>query len=275
MDFALSERNVADDAHSRLHGNLDDGSRHTGADGASAPLGKRRARQHFQRRPELETTMSTSVTQPVAPSATEPVRRFSELRKGDVDYAGGKGANLGELTSAGLPIPPGFVIGAPAYAAFCQEAGLRTRLADLLDNVDVEDTAALSQAAEQARALFDEAAMPDWLEHAIREAYDELSGSDGAVPVAVRSSATAEDTAAASFAGMNETFLNIIDADAVIDAVRHCWRSLFGARTVYYRGSQPGRHGHRGCRSAPDPVHSGRSDVHRKPRDGGPQPVGH
>ncbi len=182
--------------------------------------------------------MSTSVTQPVAPSATEPVRRFSELRKGDVDYAGGKGANLGELTSAGLPIPPGFVIGAPAYAAFCQEAGLRTRLADLLDNVDVEDTAALSQAAEQARALFDEAAMPDWLEHAIREAYDELSGSDGAVPVAVRSSATAEDTAAASFAGMNETFLNIIDADAVIDAVRHCWRSLFGARTVYYRGSK-------------------------------------
>ena len=130
------------------------------------------------------------------------------------------------------------MIGAPAYAAFCQEAGLRTRLADLLDNVDVEDTAALSQAAEQARALFDEAAMPDWLEHAIREAYDELSGSDGAVPVAVRSSATAEDTAAASFAGMNETFLNIIDADAVIDAVRHCWPVLFGPRTVYYRGSK-------------------------------------
>jgi pyruvate,water dikinase len=187
----------------------------------------------------LETiTMSTSVTPPVAPTATEPVRRFSELRKVDVDYAGGKGANLGELTSAGLPIPPGFVIGAPAYAAFCEEAGLRTRLAELLDHVDVEDTAALSQAAEEARALFDEAAMPDWLEHAIREAYSELSGSAGAVPVAVRSSATAEDTAAASFAGMNETFLNIIDADAVIDAVRHCWRSLFGARTVYYRGSK-------------------------------------
>ena len=182
--------------------------------------------------------MSTSLTEPVAPTVTEPIRRFSELRKGDVDYAGGKGANLGELTSAGLPIPPGFVIGAPAYAAFCQEAGLRKRLAELLDNVDVEDTAALSQAAEQARALFDEAVMPDWLEHAIREAYSELSGSAGAVPVAVRSSATAEDTAAASFAGMNETFLNIIDADAVIDAVRHCWRSLFGARTVYYRGSK-------------------------------------
>jgi len=181
---------------------------------------------------------STSVTEPVAPIATEPVRRFSELRKGDVDYAGGKGANLGELTSAGLPIPPGFVIGAPAYAAFCQEAGLRARLAELLDSVDVEDTAALSQAAEQARALFDQAPVPDWLEHAIRDAYSELSGGAGAVPVAVRSSATAEDTAAASFAGMNETFLNIIDADAVIDAVRHCWRSLFGARTVYYRGSK-------------------------------------
>jgi pyruvate,water dikinase len=160
------------------------------------------------------------------------------LRKGDVDYAGGKGANLGELTSAGVPVPPGFVVGAPSYAAFCDEAGLRERLAEILDGVDVEDTAALSQAAEKARALFDETPMPDWLERAIRDAYAELTGSDGPVPVAVRSSATAEDTASASFAGMNETYLNIIGADAVIDAVRRCWRSLFGARTVYYRGSR-------------------------------------
>jgi pyruvate,water dikinase len=182
--------------------------------------------------------MSPSATESAAPVAIDPVRRFSELRKGDVDYAGGKGANLGELTSAGVPVPPGFVVGAPSYAAFCDEAGLRERLAEILDGVDVEDTAALSQAAEKARALFDETPMPDWLERAIRDAYAELTGSDGPVPVAVRSSATAEDTASASFAGMNETYLNIIGADAVIDAVRRCWRSLFGARTVYYRGSR-------------------------------------
>jgi pyruvate,water dikinase len=182
--------------------------------------------------------MSPSATESAAPVAIDPVRRFSELRKGDVDYAGGKGANLGELTSAGVPVPPGFVVGAPSYAAFCDEAGLRERLAEILDGVDVEDTAALSQAAEKARALFDETPMPDWLERAIRDAYAELTRSDGPVPVAVRSSATAEDTASASFAGMNETYLNIIGADAVIDAVRRCWRSLFGARTVYYRGSR-------------------------------------
>jgi len=182
--------------------------------------------------------MSTSATKPVAPVTVDPIRRFSELHKADVDYAGGKGANLGELTSAGVPVPPGFVVGAPAYAAFCDQAGLRARLAEILDDVDVEDTGALSLAAEQARALFDETPMPDWLEQAIRDAYAELTGGEGPVPVAVRSSATAEDTASASFAGMNETFLNTIGADAVIDAVRRCWRSLFGARTVYYRGSR-------------------------------------
>ena len=166
------------------------------------------------------------------------MRRFSELRKDDVDYAGGKGANLGELTAAGVPVPPGFVVGAPAYAAFCEETGLRARLAELLEGIDVEDNAALSDAAARARALFDETAMPEWLERVIRDAYGELADAGGQTPVAVRSSATAEDTAEASFAGMNETFLNTTGGDAVIDAVRHCWRSLFGARTVYYRGQR-------------------------------------
>jgi pyruvate, water dikinase len=169
-------------------------------------------------------------------SKIEAVRRFADLRVGDVDYAGGKGANLGELTAAGLPVPAGFVVGAPAYAAFCEETGLRARLDQLLGSLDVEDTTALAAAARQARDMVDETAMPAWLESEIREAYGELAGSSGDLPVAVRSSATAEDTASASFAGMNETFLNMAGADAVIDAVRRCWRSLFGARTVYYRG---------------------------------------
>ncbi|HET9094190.1 MAG TPA: phosphoenolpyruvate synthase [Solirubrobacteraceae bacterium] len=169
---------------------------------------------------------------------TEPVRTFAQLRVADVSYAGGKGANLGELTVAGVPVPPGFVVGAPAYAAFCDENGLRERLTAALDGVDEEDTTALEAAAATAREALEASPMPEWLEATIRTAYAELCGDGGEVPVAVRSSATAEDTTAASFAGMNETFLNVHGGDAVIAAVRRCWRSLFGARTVYYRASR-------------------------------------
>ena len=78
--------------------------------------------------------------------AARPVRSFGELGKGDVDFAGGKGANLGELARAGLPVPPGFVIGAPAYAAFCEAGGLRARVAATLADLDVDDTTALGRA---------------------------------------------------------------------------------------------------------------------------------
>jgi pyruvate,water dikinase len=165
----------------------------------------------------------------------DAVRPFSRLSRGDVDYAGGKGANLGELTAAGFPVPPGFVIGAPAYAAFCDHGGLRTRIAARLEGLEVEDTEALDRAATDVRAMVDAEPVPDWLAQAIVEAYREL-GED--VPVAVRSSATAEDTAAASFAGMNETFLNVRGDDGVVEAVRRCWSSLFGARTVFYRAKR-------------------------------------
>jgi pyruvate,water dikinase len=165
----------------------------------------------------------------------DAVRPFASLGRADVAYAGGKGANLGELTSAGLPVPAGFVIGAPAYAAYCLETGLRDRLAELLDDLDVEDTAALEAASTGARQLFDDTPIPRPLQEAILAAYAQLVGEDDEAPLAVRSSATAEDTIESSFAGMNETFLNVRGADHVIDAVRNCWRSLFGARTIYYR----------------------------------------
>jgi pyruvate,water dikinase len=179
--------------------------------------------------------MNAPSSAPAKPSL-ETVRPFAALSREDVDYAGGKGANLGELTAAGLPVPGGFVVGAPAYAAFCAETGLRDRLAELLDGVNVEDTPALQAASAAAREMFDETPMPESLEREIRSSYEQLAGEQADAPVAVRSSATAEDTAESSFAGMNETFLNIRGGDAVIDAVRHCWRSLFGARTIYYRG---------------------------------------
>lgn len=161
---------------------------------------------------------------------------LTELRRTDTEYAGGKGANLGELTAAGMPVPPGFVVGAPAYAAFCESSDLRARLTEILAGLDVEDGAALEAASAQARDAVLHAPMPGVVRDAILRAYATLAGDDSETAVAVRSSATAEDTASASFAGMNETFLNIHGADAVLDAVRRCWTSLFGARTIYYRG---------------------------------------
>jgi pyruvate,water dikinase len=166
------------------------------------------------------------------------LRPFADLSRGDVDYAGGKGANLGELTGAGVPVPPGFVVGAPAYGAFCDQGGLRGRIEARLHSIDVEDTAALQAASADVRAMVENEPIPPELASAIAAAYLELVGTSEDAPVAVRSSATAEDTASASFAGMNETFLNVIGADGVVAAVRHCWASLFGSRTVYYRAKR-------------------------------------
>ena len=180
----------------------------------------------------MSATSSTSV------EGVQVVRGFAELGKADVDFAGGKGANLGELTRAGLPVPQGFVIGAPAYGAFCEAGGLRGRIAAELRELDVDDMAALVAASERVREMILSEPLPGWLEKAIREGYAELGGGDRAAAVAVRSSATAEDTESASFAGMNETFLNVRGSDALVDAVRRCWASLFGGRTVFYRAKR-------------------------------------
>ena len=173
-----------------------------------------------------------------AAPAVRPVRAFVDLRKQDVDFAGGKGGNLGELTRAGLPVPPGFVIGAPAYRAFCERGGLRARIAAELDGLQVDDTAALAEVSASVREMIRAEPLPSWLESEIRVAYEELTERDASVAVVVRSSATAEDTESASFAGMNETFLGVCGSDALVDAVRRCWASLFGARTVFYRAKR-------------------------------------
>jgi len=174
----------------------------------------------------------------MATTTESATRFFTDLTRADVPWAGGKGANLGEMTHAGVPVPGGFVVGAPTYAAFVDETGLRGRLAELLEGLDVDDTAELERRAAEARALVAGQEMPDWITAAITESYDRVCEGDANAPVAVRSSATAEDTESASFAGMNETFLNIIGGESVVDAVRRCWASLFGARTVFYRAKR-------------------------------------
>ena len=141
--------------------------------------------------------------------STDLLRRFEELSKQDTDYAGGKGANLGEMTAAGLPVPPGYVVGASSYALFCDVGGLRDRIEEQLSSVDVDDTAALETATLEVRKMVEAEPVPDEVADEIRDAYLKLAGDRDNPPVAVRSSATAEDTEAASFAGMNETFLNV------------------------------------------------------------------
>ena len=166
---------------------------------------------------------------------------LEEIDADDLEDVGGKGASLGELTGAGLPVPPAFVVTAGTYRSFIEDAGIDEELFAAVD-VDVDDSAALAEAADRAQELILETPFPDGLREEIVAAYDELGaeGSDGdasggADPfVAVRSSATAEDLPDASFAGQQETFLNVTEED-LLDRVRQCWASLFTQRAIYYR----------------------------------------
>ncbi|WP_217914185.1 phosphoenolpyruvate synthase [Miltoncostaea marina] len=171
-------------------------------------------------------------------ATTDAIRDIAALRRGDVAFAGGKGANLGELVAAGVPVPEGFVVGAPAFAAAVRAAGAWAGLAGIVAAADPADPDGLRAAAARARAIVMDVPLPDPLEAAIRRSHAALARRTGDAPVAVRSSATAEDAPGASFAGMNETFLNTVGADAVVEAVRRCWASLYGARTIGYRRSR-------------------------------------
>ncbi|MFP8956266.1 phosphoenolpyruvate synthase [Natrialbaceae archaeon A-CW3] len=160
---------------------------------------------------------------------------LDEISADDLETVGGKGASLGELTGAGLPVPPGFVVTAGTYRTFIEDAGIDEELFEVVD-VDVEDSKALASAADQAQARILETPFPDDLREEILEAYREVGGDEEAF-VAVRSSATAEDLPDASFAGQQETFLNITEDD-LLDRVRQCWASLFTQRAIYYRQEQ-------------------------------------
>ncbi|WP_405297397.1 phosphoenolpyruvate synthase [Methanobrevibacter sp.] len=165
------------------------------------------------------------------------VKKFEELSKSDIGIAGGKGANLGELTQAGIPVPPGFVVTAQAYKYFMDEAGINDQVMEILDAIDINDTKALQAAAEEIKALIIESPIPDDLVLFIREYYNELCqrvGEDD-TDVAIRSSATAEDLPEASFAGQQDTFLHVSGDDEVIEYIRKCWASLFEARAIFYR----------------------------------------
>ncbi|RNM13074.1 phosphoenolpyruvate synthase [Nocardioides pocheonensis] len=166
---------------------------------------------------------------------TDLVAWFSDLSKADVPRVGGKGANLGELTRAGLPVPPGFVVSAQAYLEAMDHGGVRRALLDEVAAADTDAPAALDAAARRIRSLVHSAGVPDELRAAVETAYAAL-GDDP--HVAVRSSATAEDTGSTSFAGMNATYTNVRGAEELLARIVDCWASLWSPRVIAYRASQ-------------------------------------
>jgi pyruvate,water dikinase len=162
---------------------------------------------------------------------------IADLSRADTGTVGGKSANLGELARLDVPTLPGFTTTSAAYDRFLDASGLDERIEDLLEGLDTDDVADLQSRGERIRTLFREAEMPDDLRESVEAAYAdlgrELDRSDPAV--AVRSSATAEDLPGASFAGQQETFLNVEGADELVEAVKGCFASLFTDRAISYR----------------------------------------
>ncbi|MGE6195414.1 phosphoenolpyruvate synthase [Aeromonas media] len=166
---------------------------------------------------------------------------YEQLGMQDVERVGGKNASLGEMISnlsgAGVSVPGGFATTAFAFNEFLELSGLNGKSHDLLDSLDVDDIAALNRAGQQIRDWVVEAPFQPALEQAVREAYDKLSAGLEA-SFAVRSSATAEDMPDASFAGQQETFLNVRGIDSVMTAIKHVFASLFNDRAISYRVHQ-------------------------------------
>ena len=172
----------------------------------------------------------------------EYVVSLDKLGVHDVEHVGGKNASLGEMISnlagAGVSVPGGFATTAQAYRDFLEQSGLNDRIHAALDALDVDDINALTKTGAQIRQWVMEADFPARLDSEIRTAFAEMAAGNDNMAVAVRSSATAEDLPDASFAGQQETFLNIRGVDNVIRAAKEVFASLFNDRAIAYRVHQ-------------------------------------
>jgi pyruvate,water dikinase len=167
---------------------------------------------------------------------------FDDIRKEDIPVVGGKNASLGEMISAGLPVPPGFAVTAYSYEKYIQEKRIAEQIYKIIQEMvtDPNDPKQYDLASKKIRELIEKTPMPKAIENAIKKAYKELNQrlelKD--VFVAVRSSATAEDLPDASFAGQQETYLNVKGPEDLIDKVVKCWSSLFTPRAIFYRNEK-------------------------------------
>ena len=164
---------------------------------------------------------------------TKYIYWLDELDKNSIPQAGGKGANLGEMYSAKFPVPNAFVVSADIYWDFINETKVKDHIESLLEGININDTAKLDDITGQIRKLILNAKVPAEIAKSIKEAYKKLDKEE--VFTAVRSSATAEDLPDASFAGQQDTYLNVKGGKEIVEAVKKCWASLFTARSTFYR----------------------------------------
>ena len=164
---------------------------------------------------------------------------FADIGLADLEQVGGKNSSLGEmvanLASAGVRVPDGFATTADAYRRFIGETGLAELITEALDGLDTDDVRRLAEVGDRIRTAVLEQPFPADLEADIRTAYAQLAGEDADLSFAVRSSATAEDLPDASFAGQQETFLNIRGIEAILRAIREVFASLYNDRAIAYR----------------------------------------
>lgn len=163
------------------------------------------------------------------------VANFKDIDKHDLALVGGKGANLGEMTKAKFPVPGGFAVTVPSYNLFLKENEIEQKIYDILKPVDVDDPTQLQSSSRKIQKIINSSKFPKSVHLEIVKAYKKMSGRFKPALVAVRSSATAEDLPGMSFAGQQETFLNIKGENNLQIAVRECWASLFTPRAIYYR----------------------------------------
>lgn len=168
---------------------------------------------------------------------TAQILWFDQISKRDIGIAGGKGANLGEMITAGIPVPNGFVVTAAAYYSFLEKTSLKQKILTELGGLDHNDSSALFTASKNIKTAIMEAELPTDLALQIKDYYHHLCGEHDRF-VAVRSSATAEDLPDASFAGQQETYLNIKGWKEVVHSVQKCWASLFESRAIFYRSDR-------------------------------------
>lgn len=171
---------------------------------------------------------------------------FEDLRKQDIPIVGGKCANLGEMFQAGIPVPLGFAITAQAYEKFITETGIAKKIYKIIEKTvtDINDPHQYEKASKEIRQLIESTPMLPQIEKAIKNAYNELGKrtKSNQVFVAVRSSATAEDLPDASFAGQQETYLNVKGAKELVEKTIRCWSSLFTPRAIFYRAQKGFKH---------------------------------
>lgn len=160
----------------------------------------------------------------------ELIRDFKKIAKNNITLAGGKGASLGEMTNSGIPVPPGFIILSSAFEKFLEETDLNVEIDAVLDSVDHKEMHTVETASEKIKALILQAEMPQDITKEIQKFFKKL----GAKYVAVRSSATAEDSASAAWAGQLESYLNTTEKN-LLENVKKCWASLFTPRAIFYR----------------------------------------